>query len=61
MLARTPGDGVPRLHEHQTKFLLRIVPSNNLANTKELRVLYSYNENEVVVHDLRFGLFDDEG
>ena len=52
---------MPRLNEHQTKFLLRIFPSNNLANTKELQVLYSYNENEVVVYDLRFGLFDDEG
>lgn len=60
MLARTPGNGVPRLHKNRTKFLLRIFPSNNRANTKELQVLYSYNQNAVVVHDLRFGPFKEE-
>ena len=54
-LPRIPESGIPRLSSHPTRYLIYVFPSNELARTKELEVLYSYGENEVRVHSVRFG------
>ena len=54
VLARIPESGIPRLSSHPTRYLIYVFPRNELARTKELEVLYSYGENEVRVHSVRF-------
>ena len=54
-LARKPEKGRPRYREEPEKFLLYIPAANPIAKTRELWVLYSYDQNKVNVHAIRFG------
>lgn len=59
ILARTPDSGLPRLHSSPTNYLLYVFPENLLAETGKLEVLYSYDEDVVTVHAVRYGLIED--
>ena len=54
-LARRPDTGIPRLAMNQTDFLVYVFPANEFATTRELWVLYSYNQDRVTIHAARFG------
>ena len=54
-LARKPEKGLPRYPQNPDKYLLHIFAANPLGSTRELWVLYSYNQNEVQIHAIRFG------
>lgn len=55
LLCRKPDLGLPRHKNVPTKFLLLVVASNEIANTREVWVLYSYDDNNVIVHAIAFG------
>lgn len=59
LLARKPQSGIPRKASDPKKYLVYVFPDNNLAGTKDLWVLYSYNEDQVVIHAVDFGIEDD--
>ena len=54
ILARKPESGLPRYLKEPTKYLIYVFPANELARTKELWVLYSYDEDAVTIHAVRF-------
>ena len=54
-LARTPEKETPRRPHDPTKYLICVIPEKELATTHELWLLYSYDEDEVVIHWARFG------
>ena len=54
-LARTPEAGAPRVRSKPDGYLVCVIPANQLAKTRELWILYSYNQDEVQVHGIGFG------
>ena len=52
LLARTPNIGVPAQKETPTEFLLLVLAGDPLAGTKEVWLLYSYDDETVTVHGL---------
>ena len=54
-LARSPEKGTPRYHHEATKYLVHVFPQNKVAETRELWVLYSYDDVRVTIHRVRFG------
>lgn len=50
ILARSAEKGVPRFPTEPNKFLLEGISVNDYAETKELWVLYSYDDDQVYVH-----------
>lgn len=54
-LARRPEKGTPRYHHEATKYLVYVFPGNRWAKTRELWVLYSYDDDRVIIHLVRFG------
>ncbi|KAA3448861.1 hypothetical protein C7I87_19515 [Mesorhizobium sp. SARCC-RB16n] len=54
LICRMPEKGLPRHAHEPTKFLLFVVAGNDLAETKEVWVLYSYDDNDVTVHAVAF-------
>ena len=55
LLARTPEKGTPRYPHEPTKFLIYVFPANQWAKTRELWVLYSYDDDRVTIHLVQFG------
>ena len=58
-LARRPEKGTPRSHQDATKYLVYVFPQNTSAKTRELWVLYSYDDDRVDIHLVRFGAEDE--
>ncbi len=56
LLARTPENGTPRFPNDATKYLIYVFPGNPWAETRDLWVLYSYDDDRVVIHLARFGV-----
>lgn len=54
LISRSPHKGLPRDKAEPHKYLIYVVPENDLSSTKELWILYSYHDAEVVVHAVRF-------
>ena len=50
ILARSAEKGVPRSPTEPGKYLLEGISVNEYADTKELWILYSYDEDHVYVH-----------
>lgn len=55
LLARKPEYGSSRFPEEPCSYLVYVFPGDDLASTQELWVLYSYDQNEVVIHSVKFG------
>jgi hypothetical protein len=55
LLSRTPGIGLPRDKQIPGRFNVVVVAGNPAARTREVWVLYSYEDHEVTVHAIRFG------
>ena len=60
LLARTPEAGAPRVPASPMSYLVYVIPANPLAGTRELWVLYSYNQEEVQVHGVEIGPDEEE-
>ncbi len=54
-LARKPEIGVPRWSAKPNEYLFYVFSANEVAATRELWVLYSYDQNEVHIHAACFG------
>ncbi|KQU87538.1 hypothetical protein ASD12_08480 [Mesorhizobium sp. Root102] len=54
LICRKPEKGLPRHPQEPSKFLLLVVTGYDLAGTKEVWVLYSYDDSDVVVHAVTF-------
>ena len=55
LLCRSPQKGLPRDPSTPTEFLIYVFGGSELAKTKEVWVLYSYDAHQTVVHAARFG------
>jgi hypothetical protein len=55
LVCRKPERGLPRHAKEPTKFLLLVVAGNDLAGTKDVWALYSYDDASVFVHAVTFG------
>ena len=58
LLCRTPHIGRPRYKEDSNNFLVYVVKKDTLANTSEVWILYSYDDNTVTIHGLK--VVDDQ-
>lgn len=55
LLARRPESGVPKSKNSPNEHLIYVVPCNETAKTKEVWLLYSFDESSVTVHGVNFG------
>lgn len=53
LLARAPNVGVPAQKDDPTHFLLLVTKGDTLAKTKDIWLLYSYNDESVTVHAVK--------
>lgn len=53
LLCRKPDIGLPRHKQAPLDYLVRVVAGNEIAQTKDLWVLYSYNDDTVTIHAMR--------
>jgi hypothetical protein len=56
LICRAPEKGLPRDKQVPTKFVVLVIAGSAEAGTKELWLLYSFEDNEVTVHAVSFGL-----
>lgn len=54
LICRTPEIGLPRDKEQAGKFNLLVFAASDVAKTREVWVLYSYEDDEVTVHAIKF-------
>ncbi len=54
LLSKAPENGQFRDEDYPHRNLIYVVPADELAGTKELWVLYSYDSQQVTVHAIRF-------
>ncbi len=52
LLSRTPNIGFPARKEVPAEYLLLVLNGDSLANTKNIWLLYSYDDETVAVHGL---------
>ena len=55
LLARSPEKGISRDQHYPMEYLVYVIPENSWAKTRELWILYSYDEDRVIIHRARFG------
>lgn len=53
-LAQNPQAGIPRGPKETAKYWLYDIAANEIAKTRPMAVLYSYDEDEVVIHSVTF-------
>lgn len=53
LLCRTPEIGRPRNRHDPTRFVIHVSAGSNLADTREVWVLYSYTDEEITIHGVR--------
>ncbi len=51
-LARTPSVGIPAQKDEPTDFLLYVSKGDSMAGTKDIWLLYSYDDGNVTVYGL---------
>ena len=56
LLSRTPDKGTPRFRNNPQEYLIYVFPGDQIAETRELWVLYSYDSSQVEVHALFLAL-----
>ena len=54
LLARIPEQGTPRNSNRPCQDLIFVYAAHKIAKTRELWVLYSYDQNQVIVHAAKF-------
>lgn len=54
LICRKPEIGLPRHKHDPAKYLVVVVAQNDIAKTRELWVLYSYDDSVVTVHAVSF-------
>ena len=55
LLCRTPNISIPRSRQEPKRFLLLVSEGAGFAGTRDVWILYSYDDQEVVVHGVSFG------
>jgi hypothetical protein len=53
LLCRTPEIGRPRNRQVQTQFVIYVSAGSALAGTQDTWILYSYTDDEVIVHGVK--------
>ena len=54
LLAHTPEVGKPRSSKQPTEFLLLPILKSEMADTRDIVILYSYDDNTVTIHSAAF-------
>lgn len=54
LLARKPTMGMPRGPRESAEYWLYSIASNEIAQTRPMAILYSFNDNFVTIHAVRF-------
>ncbi len=63
LLARTPEAGMPRLGTNPDKFLVCVISRDRVVEIQglpELWILYSYTQDEVLIHAVSLGALGEE-
>lgn len=50
-MCRKPEEGTPRSTNNPSEYLIYSFLGNRMAETLDLQILYSYTENQVIIHE----------
>lgn len=54
LISRTPDVGLPRDRHNPQQHVLLVSAGSDLAGTREVWLLYSYDDDKVIVHAVRY-------
>lgn len=60
LLCRTPQIGLPRIAQSPTQFVLHVAKGDALAKTNDVWLLYSYDDQKVIVHGVHIDGRDED-